>query len=292
MINSQLIKTTVTAILLGIAFSSPASAKIVSAESDVQPATIVAKPASRPSPYLKTSEIKSRIEEICQAETTDQLSFEYSRLASNLILPGNLISWDLTSNSDNEVGMRVFALEAQTEAGPFRQLIQVNVSKTVEAAKLATLIKPGEVITEEMLIPVTITVKNDKNTPVAYKDLIGKTLDRFKSAGTIVRPSDLSNGLRAVKKQIAKAESNDSTAHTTTAMASASSKSIEEENWLIKPGENVEFRVNSGSLSLSIPAKAVQGGNNGDEIQLINLKNKRRISGIITEKGVVEYAQK
>ena len=62
--------------------------------------------------------------------------------------------------------------------------------------------------------------------------------------------------------------------------------------WLIKPGDSVEFRVNSGALSLSIPAKAVSGGNSGDEIELINLKNKRRISGIITEKGIVEYAQK
>ena len=64
------------------------------------------------------------------------------------------------------------------------------------------------------------------------------------------------------------------------------------DTWLIKPGDNVEFRVNSGALSLSIPAKAVQGGNSGDEIELINLKNKRRISGVITEKGIVEYAQK
>ena len=202
----------------------------------------------------------------------------------------------MKSNSTNELGMRLFALEAETEGGPFRQLIQVNVSKTIEAAELCQLVKPGEVITEDMIKPVPVTIKNEKNnTAVSYKDVIGKTLDRFKSAGTIIRNSDLSKSSSTKMASAKKTTSKVTGIRTPQAlnMMSATMKTEAlNESFLIKPGENVEFRVNSGALSLSIPAKAVQGGNSGDEIELINLKNKRRISGVITEKGVVEYAQK
>lgn len=60
---------------------------------------------------------------------------------------------------------------------------------------------------------------------------------------------------------------------------------------MVKPEQMLIFNVNSGNLSLKIPAKAVSGGNPGDEITLINLQNKRRIKGVITAKGTVEYAQ-
>ena len=240
--------------------------------------------------------VKTRIQELCQNDSDDNLSFDFSRLSSIIVLPGNVISWNVKSNSSNKLGMRLFALEAETEGGPFRQLIQVNVSKTIEAAELCQLVKPGEVITEDMVRPVPVTIKNEKNnTAVSYKDVIGKTLDRFKSAGTIIRNSDLSKSNSTKTAQSRKTTSKAVGIRTPQAleMMSASMKNDAiTESFLIKPGENVEFRVNSGALSLSIPAKAVQGGNTGDEIELINLKNKRKISGVITEKGVVEYAQK
>ena len=243
---------------------------------------------------LNSDLVKAKIEEYCMENCDDKLSFDFSRLSSMIILPGNVISWDIQSNSTNELGMRLFALEAETEGGPFKQLIQVNVSKTIEAAELCQLLKPGEIITEDMVRPVSVVIKNEKNnTAVAYKDVIGKSLDRFKSAGTIIRNSDLSKS----DKKIAKPRKSTKiegirTPQALTMMATTSKKDIMTENWLIKPGEKVEYRVISGALSLSIPAKAVQGGNSGDEIELINLKNKRRINGVITEKGVVEYAQK
>ncbi len=246
---------------------------------------------------LSSDYVKSKIEEICQSDTDDKLTFDYSRLSSIIVLPGNILSWNVKSNSSNELGMRLFALEAETEGGPFRQLIQVNVSKTIEAAELCQLVKPGEVITEDMIKPVPYTIKNEKNnTAVLYKDVLGKTLDRFKSAGTIIRYSDLSKSGTAVKtaqgrKTTSKAEGI-RTPQALNMMSATLKNTALNESFLVKPGENVEFRVNSGALSLSIPAKAVQGGNSGDEIELINLKNKRRISGVITEKGVVEYAQK
>ena len=245
---------------------------------------------------LKSDEIKTRIAEYCQSESEDPLSFDFSKVSSSIVLPGNIISWNITSNSNNELGMRLFALDAETEGGPFRQLIQVSVSKTIQAAKLCQLTKPGEVITEEMVMPVEVTIKNEKNnTAVPYKDVVGMTLDRFKSAGTIIRNSDVASQSESTKVAKTKTQKVNSRARTANALAmisTASAKKAIEDEWLVKPGESVEFRVNSGALSLSIPAKAVQGGNNGDEIELINLKNKRRISGVITDKGVVEYAQK
>ncbi len=239
--------------------------------------------------------VKSRIVELCQNNSEDKLIFDFSRLSSIIVLPWNVISWNVKSNSSNELGMRLFALEAETEGGPFRQLIQVNVSKTIEAAELCQLVKPGEVITEDMVRPISVTIKNEKNnTAVSYKDVIGKTLDRFKSAGTIIRNSDLAktDTVRTASSKKSRTAEGIRTPQALNMMSATMKNDDIIDTWLIKPGDNVEFRVNSGALSLSIPAKAVQGGNSGDEIELINLKNKRRISGVITEKGIVEYAQK
>ncbi len=244
---------------------------------------------------LKSEYVKQRIIELCQNNNEDVLNFDFSRLSSSIILPGNVLSWNIKSNSSNELGMKLFSLEAETESGPFKQLIQVNVSKTIEAAELCQLVKPGEEITEDMVKPVSMLIKNEKNnTAVSYKDVIGKKLDRFKSAGTIIRNSDLAK-TDTVRTASAKKSRTAEGVRTPQALNMMSAKMKNDaivDAWLIKPGDSVEFRVNSGALSLSIPAKAVSGGNSGDEIELINLKNKRRISGIITEKGIVEYAQK
>ncbi len=244
---------------------------------------------------LKSEYVKSRIMELCQNGNEDNLNFDFNRLSSSIVLPGNVISWNVKTNSTNELGMRLFTLEAETEDGPFKQLIQVNVSKTIEAAELCQLVKPGEEITEDMVKPVQMLIKNEKNnTAVSYKDVIGKKLDRFKSAGTIIRNSDLSKSdvVKTVKVKKSKTAEGIRTPQALNMMSATMKTDAIVDSWLIKPGDSVEFRVNSGALSLSIPAKAVQGGNSGDEIELINLKNKRRISGVITEKGIVEYAQK
>ena len=244
---------------------------------------------------LKSEYVKQRIIGLCQNDNEDDLSFDFNRMSSSIILPGNVLSWNVKSNSSNELGMRLFSLEAETESGPFKQLIQVNVSKTIEAAELCQLVKPGEEITEDMVKPVPMVIKNEKNnTAVSYKDVIGKKLDRFKSAGTIIRNSDLAKSevVKTAKVKKSKTAEGIRTPQALNMMSATMKNDAIVDAWLVKPGDNVEFRVNSGALSLSIPAKAVSGGNSGDEIELINLKNKRRISGVITEKGIVEYAQK
>lgn len=219
---------------------------------------------------LKGSDVIDRISSICKESGEDDLAIDLSRIPTNIVLPGTLQSWKIDTNSENTLGMRLFVLTAQTEGGPFRNLIQVRVSRVVEAAELIRLAKPGETISNSMIRKKKIEVKSDhSNIPVTYAQAVGKCLGRFKSPGTILRSSDLSNSM--CNSSIVRAGTRDA--------------------WLIKPGENVDFHFNSGTLSLKIPAKAVQGGSQGDEITLINLQNQRRIRGIIKEKGRAEYAQ-
>jgi len=233
---------------------------------------------------LRGSEIAEKIKEICSQQTSDELKIDLSRIPTNVILPGNLINWEINTGSDNKLGMKLFVLNANTDNGPFRQLFQVKISRIVKAAQLVRLAKPGETISKSMIRPKDVEIKSDlSNVPMTWEQALGKSLARFKSAGTVLRENDVKEHEEAETKPAAIASAN------------APKQSPDRDNpsqWLVKPGENVDFHFNSGTLSMKIPAKAVQGGRAGDEITLINLQNKRRIRGVITEKGKVEYAQK
>ncbi len=232
---------------------------------------------------LKGSEVGERIKEICSQQISGDLNIDLSRIPTNVVLPGNIVDWAINTSSDNNLGMKLFVLTAQTDGGPFRQLIQVKVSRMIEAAQVVRLAKPGEEINQNMIRPHKMEVKSDlSNAPLTYAEALGKNLGRFKSAGTVLRSSDVS------EKNLMTGKSEPEARKAPISIATAKSH----DNWIIKPGENVNFHFNSGTLSMMIPAKAVQGGQAGDEITLINLQNKRRIRGIITEKGKVEYAQK
>lgn len=233
---------------------------------------------------LRGTEIAEKINEICQQQTSDKLKIDLSRIPSNVVLPGNLLDWEINTGSDNRLGMKLFVLNANTDNGPYRQLFQVKISKVIKAAQLVRLAKPGETISKSMIRPKEVEVKSDlSNVPMTWEEALGKDLARFKSAGTLLRESDVREAEKTESKPAAVAGLN------------TPRQSQDRDNasqWLIKPGENVDFHFNSGTLSMKIPAKAVQGGHAGDEITLINLQNKRRIRGVITEKGKVEYAQK
>lgn len=230
---------------------------------------------------LKGSLVGNKIKAMCQNSIPGDLSIDLSRIPTNFVMPGNIINWQVNTNSENDLGMKLYILTAQTDNGSFRQLVQVKVSRFVEAAQVVKLSKPGEKIGKSMIRPQKIEVKSDlSNVPMTYTEALGKNLGRFKSPGTILRSNDISD-----KKEnsidYASSAKPESTSPTTN----------NRDNWLVKPGENVDFLFNSGTLSMKIPAKAVQGGQAGDEITLINLQNKRRIRGTITEKGKVEYAK-
>jgi flagella basal body P-ring formation protein FlgA len=235
---------------------------------------------------LKGVDIAGRISALCKSADADDLAVDLSRVPANIVLPGALQNWEINTNSENTLGMRLFVLTAQTDGGPFRQLIQVRVSRVVEAAELTRLARPGETISSSMIRKKKVEVKSDQsNIPVTYAEAVGKCLGRFKSPGTVLRSGDLSMGASNIcrnndKSSIKPADRSEN-------FVTASSRDA----WVIKPGESVDFHFNSGTLSLKIPARAVQGGSEGDEITLINLQNQRRIRGVIKERGRVEYAQ-
>lgn len=230
---------------------------------------------------LKAAEIIEEIKRYCLSSDDENIVIDVSKVPATIVLPGNLISYCVETSAQNNLGMKLFTLKADTDGGPFRQIIQVAVTKNVEVAKLTRLAKAGEVITPDMIIKDRIEIKNDKtNLPISYKKVLGKTLDYFKSAGTIIRESDLNNKVKPNSTVVAQSE-----------ISPVKKISDNFKENMIKPGDSVEYCVNAGGLRLKVPAKAIEGGNPGDEINLINLKNKKRIRGIITENGVVEYAQ-
>lgn len=240
---------------------------------------------------LKGSDIGKRIKALCMANSDQNLEIDVSRIPNNIVLPGNLIDLEIIPNSDNLLGMRLFYLTARTDGGNFRQLIQVSVVKMIEAAQLTRLSRPGEVISKEMIGKKIVKVKSEQaNMPLTYEEAMGKCLGRFKSPGTILRSSDLSKGANNVciekfkRNNNIKVGSNVAPRNTRSANKRA--------NWVIKPGEKVNYHFSNGTLELTFPARAVSGGEVGDSITLINLKNQRKIEGIVTDKGQVEYAKK
>ncbi|MBF0498958.1 MAG: flagella basal body P-ring formation protein FlgA [Candidatus Riflebacteria bacterium] len=68
-----------------------------------------------------------------------------------------------------------------------------------------------------------------------------------------------------------------------------SGKTAADTNWLVKPGEHVDFMVKSGGLNLTVPARALDGGAAGTPIRLVNLQNQRSIRGRVVAKGQVEF---
>lgn len=238
---------------------------------------------------LYAEDVIDCIRSACSEKIDGEFLLDTSRVPSTFVLPGNLISYNIEANSENSLGMKLFTIKAETENGTFRQMVQVGVSRIVNAAKVVRLAKAGETISEDMVVKEPIELKNDKtNVPLLYEEAVGKSLGKFKSAGTIVRLSDLCSNT-AVKKVKSTKNGN---------LISKSSKIVLPENCkagadnVVNVGESVEFHVNSGNLSVSIPAKAMQSGAVGDEITLVNLQNKKKIRGIVMKKGVVEYAQK
>jgi flagella basal body P-ring formation protein FlgA len=234
---------------------------------------------------LKGSEVKAKIKSLCQVDGKKNIEIDVSRVPGTIVLPGNLIDWQIESNSDNQLGMRLFCLTAQTDGGSFRQLIQVNVAQVIEAAQLTRLVKPGELVTKEMINKKRVELKSERaNLPISYEEAVGKCLARFKSPGTILRSSDLSTGENniCVSKAAKPRQS---------FVPAATAQRTDRENWAIKPGDKVDFHFANGTLALTMPARAVEGGEIGDEISLINLKNRQRVHGIIVDKGRVEYAK-
>ena len=234
-----------------------------------------------------------------------RVEIDISRLPTHVVLPGALQDWDVKPMSQNALGMVLFNLEAHCDGGKIRQIVQVEVWKTVEAAKIMRLARPGEVLTAGDLERVTMKIRNttaDQYPPL--EEIVGKTLASYKSAGTMIRRSDTRDGTCNLVGANMPAPLR---GHSQGAISSrpgvvsrfeiqpvavmAAGKSSQRESWVVAPGEQVEFAVSVNGLNLTVPAKAVEGGGVGDAIRLINLQNQRPIKGRIMAKGKVAYAE-
>lgn len=247
----------------------------------VLPEKIVVK---RQGSILKRDEIEAKIRAICKAEfgSSKKIELDFSRMPNHLVLPGDIVSWTIKANSTNKLGMRLFQLHAETTGGKYRQLVQAKVTMLVTAAQLVSLAQPGEKVTKQLIQPKIIRLRNMRSRiPLKYENAIGKSLSRYKSAGTILRESDICDVKGVEFPEIKKTK-------TDSYRAKASKKSISRKDWLVKPGEHVDFKVTKGRISLSLPAKAIQGGVIGDRISLINLKNHSKVTGTIVAEGKVE----
>ncbi len=235
--------------------------------------------------FLKGADVIASIKSICNPESKGDIEVDTSRIPHNIVLPGNLKTWELKANSDNRLGMRLFSLTAETDGGSFRQLIQVSVVRIIEAAEMNRLAKPGERITSNMIGKKRVELKSEQaNLPMTYEEALGKCLGRYKSAGTILRSSDISNGEENICENKSEKKNRKS-------LNNAVLQRNDRSQWVVKPGDNVDYHFANGSLELSFPARAMEGGEIGDQINLINLRNQKKVQGVITDKGRVEYAK-
>ena len=226
---------------------------------------------------LSGKEISKKISAICQDQEAtsvlEDLSIDLARVPRNIVLPGSMRSFDLQPMSSNKFGLRLFSLQVDCQGGQVRQIIQVEVSRKIRAARLNRLVKRGEILTEGDLSEEIVLQRNDQNQPLlSFADAVGKQLSVYKSPGTFLRAGDISETVAANMTQNTRGKIRE-----------------EKSAWIVKPGECVDFFVRSGGLSLKVPAKALEGGGVGEPIKLINLQNNRQITGIVTAEGKVEY---
>ncbi len=228
-------------------------------------------------------------------------------------LPGALKSWGVRPVSQNTLGMVLFSLEADCEGGRVKQILQAEVWKTVEVAKLRRLAKRGEMLRETDLERASVRVKSQSaDNVIPFEEAVGRPLATFKSAGTVIRASDIlscdvSDGDSLITRAISEPATNNkmpdyalpaiNTVRRTEGarLARPGVKPVMQqtgrEAWVVKPGDQVQFGVQVNGLSLTVPARAVEGGAVGDSIRLVNMQNQRSISGKIVAPGKVEHAE-
>jgi flagella basal body P-ring formation protein FlgA len=236
---------------------------------------------------LSGQDVLDRIHQICRQGLADseaaELAIDASRLPRSFVLPGPLQSFELEPMSSNRLGLRLFIITAQCDGGVFRQIVQVDVARQIKGARLKRLARRGETLTAGDLEEVTVTQRTDSGTPLLrFAEAVGRCLTTYKSPGTLLRAGDVS--LQAF--ETANAPSLPSSHPAAAAPRSGRTPAAA---WVIKPGDQVEFFVQSGGLSLKVPAKALEGGAIGASIRLLNLQNHRQIIGTVTGEGKVEY---
>ena len=267
---------------------------------------------------LSMKDISSKIIEISgeRIPSGRKVEIDRSRLPPHVVLPGKVKSWTIKPMSSNPLGMNLFTLEADCDGGVHRQILQTNVWMEMKAAKIKRLINRGETLDQNNIEMEMVKVKNlSQQNFLPFEEAIGKKLNVYKSPGSLLRSGETSEYTHAVeitdlrkydrvsagerfgkpspaKSTVRLYNIKNSGLENSASNVSPKSPKCAKEDWIVKPGQQVLFHVKTGSLSLSVPAKAIDGGCVGDPIKLVNLQNHRNIDGVIVGEGQVEYVQK
>ncbi|MBF0545353.1 MAG: flagella basal body P-ring formation protein FlgA [Candidatus Riflebacteria bacterium] len=244
---------------------------------------------------ISADEIKSQITKVIEKNNCENgegdLSIDFSAIGNSMVLPGKLKNWRIEQMSTNNLGLILFSLTAETLGGTFNRIMQVEAVREIEAAKVKRLIKKGQLVRSMDVDKKIVKIKTQSSQmPISYAKVIGQKLGLYKSPGSFIRESDLDqNATSDQVEAVEESEKKITKGHPEKKMASVPQVRKDKDNsWMIKPGQEVSFNVTNGNLSLTVPAKALEGGEMGDSIKLVNLKNNRQIQGKIVGKGLVE----
>ena len=147
-----------------------------------------------------------------------------------------------------------FEIASDTSALPVKLRFTGTVVETVEAAVLARGVERNEVIKSSDVTIERRPKAEVGNDALARDSAVGMQARRQLRAGQALRVTDL-----------AKPD-------------------------LVTRDQNVMLIYDSGGLYLTIRGKALEGGSEGDAVNVLNLQSKRTVSGIVVGRGQVAVA--
>jgi flagella basal body P-ring formation protein FlgA len=147
-----------------------------------------------------------------------------------------------------------FEIANDTNASPAKLRFTGTVVETVEAAVLARSVERNEVIKSSDVLTERRPKAEVGNDAAARDNAVGMQARRQLRAGQALRITDL-----------AKPD-------------------------LVTRDQNVTLIYESGGLYLTIRGKALEGGTEGDAVNVLNLQSKRTVSGIVVGRGQVSVA--
>src|SRR3954454_12973456 len=147
-----------------------------------------------------------------------------------------------------------FEIANDANAAPIKIRFTGTAIETVEAAVLARSVERNEVIKSSDVMVERRPKAEVGNDAAARDNVVGMQARRQLRAGQAVRVTDLAKPDLVVRDQ------------------------------------NVTLIYESGGLYLTIRGKALEGGTEGDAVNVLNLQSKRTVSGIAVGRGQVSVA--
>jgi flagellar basal body P-ring formation protein FlgA len=147
-----------------------------------------------------------------------------------------------------------FEIANDANAAPTKLRFTGSVAETVDAAVLARAVERNEVIKSSDVLVERRPKAEVGNDAAARDSAVGMQARRQLRAGQALRITDLAKPDLVVRDQ------------------------------------NVTLIYESGGLYLTIRGKALEGGTEGDAVNVLNLQSKRTVSGIVVGRGQVAVA--